>query len=204
MMKFCNLVLLISVFPFIVGASVRDEIKSLEANKRIEKKSTEELTSYNKTIEPKLSLMSLGDGRQVDMKDYAIVLFMQANCKYSKEFDPMIKTWADKHNIKIYPYTLDGGGDVSFPTPLIPRKTEPGAPLADEIMTFFGNGLPIATPTAFVVNVNNLKAYPLTQGQMELTALESRYANLVQADMDNVDIRQIPPIPVSTLITPQQ
>nr|WP_323612719.1 F-type conjugal transfer protein TrbB [Pectobacterium versatile] len=203
-MKFCNLVLLISVFPFIVGASVRDEIKSLEANKRIEKKSTEELTSYNKTIEPKLSLMSLGDGRQVDMKDYAIVLFMQANCKYSKEFDPMIKTWADKHNIKIYPYTLDGGGDVSFPTPLIPRKTEPGAPLADEIMTFFGNGLPIATPTAFVVNVNNLKAYPLTQGQMELTALESRYANLVQADMDNVDIRQIPPIPVSTLITPQQ
>ncbi|WP_425281369.1 F-type conjugal transfer protein TrbB [Pectobacterium odoriferum] len=204
MMKFCNLVLLISVFPFIVGASVRDEIKSLEANKRIEKKSTEELTSYNKTIEPKLSLMYLPDGRQVDMKDYAIVLFMQANCKYSKEFDPMIKTWADKHNIKIYPYTLDGGGDVSFPTPLIPRKTEPGAPLAEEIMTFFGNGLPIATPTAFVVNVNNLKAYPLTQGQMELTALESRYANLVQADMDNVDIRQIPPIPVSTLITPQQ
>ncbi|QHP82872.1 conjugal transfer protein TrbB (plasmid) [Pectobacterium odoriferum] len=203
-MKFCNLVLLISVFPFIVGASVRDEIKSLEANKRIEKKSTEELTSYNKTIEPKLSLMYLPDGRQVDMKDYAIVLFMQANCKYSKEFDPMIKTWADKHNIKIYPYTLDGGGDVSFPTPLIPRKTEPGAPLAEEIMTFFGNGLPIATPTAFVVNVNNLKAYPLTQGQMELTALESRYANLVQADMDNVDIRQIPPIPVSTLITPQQ
>ncbi|MEQ9883210.1 F-type conjugal transfer protein TrbB [Pectobacterium brasiliense] len=203
-MKFCNLVLLVSAFPFIVGASVRDEIKALEANKRIETKSTEVLTSYNKTIEPKLSLMSLPDGRQVDMKDYAIVLFMQANCKYSKEFDPMIKTWADKHNIKIYPYTLDGGGDVSFPTPLIPRKTEPGAPLADEIMTFFGNGLPIATPTAFVVNVNNLKAYPLTQGQMELTALESRYANLVQADMDNVDIRQIPPIPVSTLITPQQ
>ncbi|MFJ5375136.1 F-type conjugal transfer protein TrbB [Pectobacterium versatile] len=204
MMKLCNLALLISALPFFVNASVRDEIKALEVNKKNETQVSQELTNNTKNIEAKLSLMSLPDGRQVDMKDYAIVLFMQANCKYSKEFDPMIKTWADKHNIKIYPYTLDGGGDASFPTPLIPRKTESGAPLADEIMTFFGNGLPIATPTAFVVNVNNLKAYPLTQGQMELTALESRYAGLIQADMDNVDIRQIPPIPVNNLITPQQ
>jgi len=103
----------------------------------------------------------------------------------------------------VYPYTLDGGGDVSFPVPLIPRKTNPASPLADEIMTFFGNGLPIATPTAFVVNVNTLKAYPLTQGVMEVPALENRYASLIQTDIDQVDPRTLPPVPTSTQFTPQ-
>ncbi|MBN3262949.1 F-type conjugal transfer protein TrbB [Pectobacterium brasiliense] len=201
-MRLIKLSLIALALPFIVNASVINEIKALEANKGIEKTTSIEQSTVVRALEVNRSFMSLPDGRQIDMQDYAIVLFMQANCKYSKDFDPMIKTWADKHNIKIYPYTLDGGGDSSFPTPLIPRKIETGAPLADEIMTFFGNGLPIATPTAFVVNVNNLKAYPLTQGQMEITALESRYAGLIQADIDNVDIRLLPPMPASNLVTP--
>jgi type-F conjugative transfer system pilin assembly thiol-disulfide isomerase TrbB len=133
------------------------------------------------------SLMALPDGRRANMKDYAVVLFMQAHCQYSAKFDPLLKGWADEHAIRVYPYTLDGGGDVSYPTPMIPRKTDPNSPIADEIVTFFGNGLPIATPTAFMVNVNTLKAYPLTQGVMDIPALESRMASLIQADMDNVD-----------------
>ena len=137
------------------------------------------------------------------MKDYAVVLFMQAHCQYSAKFDPLVKGWADQHQIKIYPYTLDGGGDTSFPTPLIPRKTDPASPIADEIITFFGNGLPIATPTAFMVNVNTLKAYPLTQGVMDIPALESRMASLIQADLDNVDPKMLPPMPASSQVTPQ-
>ncbi|MDV5667850.1 conjugal transfer protein TrbB, partial [Leclercia adecarboxylata] len=70
-------------------------------------------------------------------------------------------------------------------------------------VTFFGNGLPIATPTAFVVNVNTLQAYPLTQGVMDMPALESRMASLVQADMDNLDPRMLPPMPASSQLTPQ-
>ncbi len=105
--------------------------------------------------------MALPDGRRANMKDYAVVLFMQAHCQYSAKFDPLLKGWADEHAIRVYPYTLDGGGDVSYPTPMIPRKIDPKSPIADEIVTFFGNGLPIATPTAFMVNVNTLKAYPL-------------------------------------------
>ena len=147
--------------------------------------------------------MALPDGRQANMKDYAVVLFMQAHCQYSAKFDPLVKGWADQHQIKIYPYTLDGGGDTSFPTPLIPRKTDPASPIADEIITFFGNGLPIATPTAFMVNVNTLKAYPLTQGVMDIPALESRMASLIQADLDNVDPKMLPPMPASSQVTPQ-
>lgn len=92
---------------------------------------------------------------------------------------------------------------VRYPTPMIPRKTDPNSPIADEIVTFFGNGLPIATPTAFMVNVNTLKAYPLTQGVMDIPALESRMASLIQADMDNVDPKTLPPMPASAQVTPQ-
>lgn len=184
------------------GVSVRDQIAALEAEKGEQSPAV---------VEPKrpaarqADKMQLPDGRVADMSQYAVVLFMQAHCQYSAKFDPQLKSWADQHGIKVWAYTLDGGGDPSFPVPLIPRKSDPhsAVPIADEIMTFFGNGLPIATPTAFMVNVNTLKAYPLTQGVMEIPALEGRYASLIQADLDQVDPRDLPPLPATNQVTPQ-
>lgn len=190
-----------ALLPVLACASVRDEIAAMEAAK-IAAQAAENAPATTASTRHS-DRMALPDGRLVDMKDYAVVLFMQAHCEYSAKFDPTLKSWADQHGIRVYPYTLDGGGDASFPTPLVPRKTSPGAPLADEILTFFGNGLPIATPTAFVVNVNTLKAYPLTQGVMELPVLESRYASLVQADLDHLDPQQLPTLPPNTQVTPQ-
>lgn len=189
---------LLLMFPLLAGAGVRDELAALDAAKTNVPAGVS--ARPQSAVSPQ-SLMALPDGRQANMKDYAVVLFMQAHCQYSAKFDPLVKGWADQHQIKIYPYTLDGGGDTSFPTPLIPRKTDPASPIADEIITFFGNGLPIATPTAFMVNVNTLKAYPLTQGMMDIPALESRMASLIQADLDNVDPKMLPPMPASSQAT---
>lgn len=189
------------LFPLLALASTREDIAAMEAAKTAQVTPATPAITAPSAAAP--NLMALPDGRRVNMKDYAVVVFMQAHCQYSAKFDPTLKGWADQHGIRVYPYTLDGGGDVSFPVPLIPRKTNPASPLADEIMTFFGNGLPIATPTAFVVNVNTLKAYPLTQGVMEVPALENRYASLIQADIDQVDPQTLPPVPTSTQLTPQ-
>ncbi|HDR2474392.1 F-type conjugal transfer protein TrbB [Enterobacter soli] len=189
--------------PLLAHAGIREELALLEATKTTAPaQDTAMIASAIPTPAP-VNLISLPDGRQANMKDYAVVLFMQAHCQYSAKFDPLLKGWADQHDIRVYPYTLDGGGDGSFPTPMIPRKTDPNSPIADEIVTFFGNGLPIATPTAFVVNVNTLKAYPLTQGVMEIPTLESRMASLIQADLDNVDPKALPPMPASAQVTPQ-
>jgi type-F conjugative transfer system pilin assembly thiol-disulfide isomerase TrbB len=184
------------------ASSVRDQIAALEAGKVAQ--SSMDATTTQPAVR-QADKMQLPDGRLADMSQYAVVLFMQAHCQYSAKFDPLLKTWADQHGIKVWAYTLDGGGDPSFPVPLIPRKSDPRStvPIADEIMTFFGNGLPIATPTAFMVNVNTLKAYPLTQGLMEIPALEGRYASLIQADLDQVDPRDLPPLPASQQVTPQ-
>ncbi|EHS0390649.1 F-type conjugal transfer protein TrbB [Salmonella enterica] len=191
---------LLMVFPLIASAGVRDELAAMDEAK-INYPEVVALTKQSPVTTP--SLMTLPDGRQVNMKDYAVVLFMQAHCQYSAKFDPQIKEWADQHDIKVYPYTLDGGGDPSYPSPMIPRKTDPASPIADEIVTFFGNGLPIATPTAFMVNVNTLRAYPLTQGVMDIPVLESRMASLIQADLDDVDPKTLPPMPASAQVTPQ-
>lgn len=184
------------------ASSVRDQIAALEAGKVAQ--SSMDATTTQPAVR-QADKMQLPDGRLADMSQYAVVLFMQAHCQYSAKFDPLLKTWADQHGIKVWAYTLDGGGDPSFPVPLIPRKSDPRStvPIADEIMTFFGNGLPIATPTAFMVNVNTLKAYPLTQGLMEIPALEGRYASLILADLDQVDPRDLPPLPASQQVTPQ-
>ncbi|MDW2745002.1 MULTISPECIES: F-type conjugal transfer protein TrbB [Atlantibacter] len=189
--------------PVVSYAGAREELMAIEAAKSgVPVTVTAGVTAPPPAGLPE-SLMALPDGRRANMKDYAMVLFMQSHCQYSAKFDPQLKRWADQHNIRVYPYTLDGGGDAAYPVPMIPRKTDPAAPIADEIMTFFGNGLPIATPTAFVVNVNTLKAYPLMQGVMEIPALESRWASLVQADMDNLDPGMLPPMPASSQLTPQ-
>ncbi len=191
---------LLLMFSLLACASVRDELAALDAAKT---NVPIGVSARPQSVVSPQSLMALPDGRQASMKDYAVVLFMQAHCQYSAKFDPQVKDWAEQHQIKIYPYTLDGGGDTSFPTPLIPRKTDPASPIADEIITFFGNGLPIATPTAFMVNVNTLKAYPLTQGVMDIPALESRMASLIQADLDNIDPKMLPPMPASSQVTSQ-
>jgi type-F conjugative transfer system pilin assembly thiol-disulfide isomerase TrbB len=192
------LAMLLLLFPLLATASTRDDLAAMEALK------TTRINDKAVTVQAKpVSLMALPDGRRVDMNDYAVVLFMQSHCEYSAKFDPIMKGWADQHGIRVYPYSLDGGGDSSFPTPLIPRKTDPSAPLANEIMTFFGNGLPIATPTAFVVNVHTLKAYPLTQGVMDIPVLENRYASLIQADMDQIDPQLLAPLPANTQVTSQ-
>lgn len=197
-MKINRLAGLLMLVPVLTFASVRDELAAIDASKRA---TAPEATP---AASPRADqMMALADGRQVSMKDYAVVLFMQSHCQYSAKFDPEIKRWADSHNIRVYPYTLDGGGDMSFPVPMIPRKTNPASPLADEIMTFFGNGLPIATPTAFVVNVHTLRAYPLTQGVMDIGALENRYASLIQADLDQTDPQYLPPLPANAQLTPQ-
>ncbi|RAH26702.1 F-type conjugal transfer protein TrbB [Pantoea agglomerans] len=148
-------------------------------------------------------MMTLTDGRQVNLNDYAVVVFMQRGCQYSAKFDPLLKSWADAEGIKVYPYTLDGYGDTAFPVALIPRKAGPNEPIAGEILTFFGNGLPIATPTTFMVNVNTNVAYPLFQGETDMGTMSQRLAQMIEADIDNLPPDTLGPVPSSASLTPQ-
>lgn len=194
--------------PCVAQATVADDIAALELAKA--ERGTPLLNLGMPGAQPSMPMvskpprmMTLADGRPVNLNDYAIVVFMQRGCQYSAKFDPHLKAWADQEGIKVYPYTLDGYGDAAFPVALIPRKTGPNEPIAGEILTFFGNGLPIATPTTFVVNVNTNTAYPLYQGDTDMSTISQRFALMLEADIDNRSPDTLGAVPASAALTPQ-
>lgn len=196
------------LLPVLAQASVADEIAALEQAKAQQGAQLPDfglpgnLPARTAPAKPP-NLMTLTDGRRVNLNDYAVVVFMQRGCQYSAKFDPKLKAWADEAGVKVYPYTLDGYGDTSFPVALIPRKAGPNEPIAGEILTFFGNGLPIATPTTFMVNVNTNMAYPLYQGDTDMSTLSQRLAQMIEADIDHLPPDTLGPVPSSASLTPQ-
>lgn len=114
----------------------------------------------------------LRDGRSVRVEDWKIVLFMQAGCSYCQQFDPMLKALSDQTGIGVFALTLDGRGDTAFP------DAAPAGP--DVVLEFFGNGLPIATPTTFLVNVHTMNTYPLYQGAVDQPGLLARLDDVFQ------------------------
>lgn len=196
------------LLPALAQASVADEIAALEHAKGLQGAQLPDFglpgsqPVRRAPVKPP-NLMTLTDGRRVNLNDYAVVVFMQRGCQYSARFDPKLKAWADETGIKVYPYTLDGYGDTSFPVALIPRKAGPDEPIAGEILTFFGNGLPIATPTTFMVNVNTNMAYPLYQGDTDMGTVSQRLAQMIEADIDHLPPDTLGPVPGSASLTPQ-
>lgn len=196
------------LLPVLAQASVADDIAALEQAKAQQGAQLPDfglpgnLPARTAPAKPP-NLKTLTDGRRVNLNDYAVVVFMQRGCQYSAKFDPKLKAWADETGMKVYPYTLDGYGDTSFPVALIPRKAGPNEPIAGEILTFFGNGLPIATPTTFMVNVNTNMAYPLYQGDTDMGTVSQRLAQMIEADIDHLPPDTLGPVPSSASLTPQ-
>ncbi|ENI5712749.1 type-F conjugative transfer system pilin assembly thiol-disulfide isomerase TrbB [Aeromonas salmonicida] len=114
----------------------------------------------------------LSDGRAVRVEDWKLVLFMQSTCSYCHQFDPVLKQISEQTGIAVFPYSLDGRGDAAFPAAL------PAGP--DVMVEFFNNGLPIATPTVFLVNVNTMMTFPMFQGAVAADVFMTRLDEVFQ------------------------
>lgn len=62
----------------------------------------------------------------------------------------------DLTGVDVFPYSLNGEADAAFPNAV------PAPPAV--VAAFFAQGLPVATPTTFLVNVNTMDTFPLLQG----------------------------------------
>ncbi|KGT87930.1 conjugal transfer protein TrbB [Erwinia typographi] len=148
----------------LASASTLDEIRALESARRQPSQSQPEL-SQGRSAES-VRAYSLPDGRQINVADYRIVLFMQASCHYCQQFDPQLIQLSTQTGFKVFPYTLDGQGDASFPDAIpAPRAV---------LDQFFGPGSNGVTPTTFLVNVNTLQSWPLAQGLTDMNSLLQR------------------------------
>ena len=140
-----------------VQASTRDEIERLWNPQGMAVQPAQPAADTSaRTEKPAPRWFRLSNGRQVNLADWKVVLFMQGHCPYCHQFDPVLKQLAQQYGFSVFPYTLDGQGDTAFPEAL---------PVPPDVMQTFFPNIPVATPTTFLVNVNTLEALPLLRGQ---------------------------------------
>ncbi|WP_272662629.1 type-F conjugative transfer system pilin assembly thiol-disulfide isomerase TrbB [Providencia sp. PROV111] len=163
----------------VAQASVMDEIAALESHK-MEANSQSHIgtdASEPETVipaKPPVKPYSLPNGKVVNLNDYTLVLFMQSSCPYCHQFDPQLALLSAQTGLSVFPYTLDGKGDMAFPN-AIPAPPE-------VVQSFFGAGLQVITPTVFLVDVNTLRTYPLLQGLTDMQDVMNRInSNLMLA-----------------------
>lgn len=127
---------------------------------------------------------TLSDGRKVNLQDWKVVLFMQSTCQYCRQFAPVLKTFSQQTGLDVFPISLDGKGDAEFPDVL------PATP--DVMVEYFQSGLPVATPTTFLTNVNTMETWPLLQGAAETGEFRNRLNEVLRMALDRQSGKSIP------------
>lgn len=125
---------------------------------------------------PKVIPLRLSDGRTVNLADWIIVLFMQSTCQYSQKFDPVLKGFSDRTGLPVFPFSMNGKGDLTFPNVL------PATP--DVLVEYFLVGLPLATPTTFLTNVHTMETYPLLQQYADEMTFATRLDEIFRLALD--------------------
>ncbi|EJL1863280.1 type-F conjugative transfer system pilin assembly thiol-disulfide isomerase TrbB [Salmonella enterica] len=118
----------------------------------------------------------LSDGRKVNLQDLKVVLFMQSTCQYCRQFAPVLKAFSRQTGLDVFPVSLDGKGDAEFPDVL------PATP--DVMVEYFQSGLPVATPTTFLTNVNTMETWPLLQGAAGAGEFRTRLDEVLRMALD--------------------
>ncbi|WP_436851335.1 type-F conjugative transfer system pilin assembly thiol-disulfide isomerase TrbB [Enterobacter hormaechei] len=126
----------------------------------------------------------LSDGRKVNLQDWKVVLFMQSTCQYCRQFAPVLKAFSQQTGLDVFPVSLDGKGDAEFPDVL--------SATPDVMVEYFQSGLPVATPTTFLTNVNTMETWPLLQGAAEAGEFRSRLNEVLRMALDRQAGTDIP------------
>lgn len=157
------------------GQSTIDEIRALDEAKEAARRAPETAENPVKTV-PKTIPHRLSDGRTVNLADWTVVLFMQSSCEYSQKFDPVLKAFSERSGLPVFPFSMDGKGDLTFPNVL------PATP--DVLVEYFQVGLPLATPTTFLTNVHTMETYPLLQQFADEMAFATRLDEVFRIALD--------------------
>lgn len=154
-------------------AGTLDEVKSLWDPQGIAGMAPASSAGVPTSVKPvtQARWFRLSNGRQVNLSDWKIVLFMQGHCPYCHKFDPVLKQLSGQYGFSVFPYTIDGQGDEAFPEAL---------PVPPEVMQTFFPNIPVATPTTFLVNVNTLAAWPVLQGATDAQGFMARVDTVFQ------------------------
>ncbi|AUQ43907.1 type-F conjugative transfer system pilin assembly thiol-disulfide isomerase TrbB [Yersinia ruckeri] len=158
-----------------VCASTWDDIAAIEAEK-MQNESSKKSQLKPVNVEKPAKWFQLSDGRKVNLNNWTIVLFMQSTCSYCHKFDPILRQLSEESGLSVFAYSLDGQGDAAYPGAL---------PVPPEVMVeYFQSGIPIATPTTFLTNINTNTAFPLLQGAADKQLVIARMDEVLKVALD--------------------
>lgn len=118
----------------------------------------------------------LPSGITVDLSRWQLVTFTRSDCTYCHQFAPVLREVSEQMGLPVFTYSFDGR-DNSGLGPVVP--TTP-----DVVSSFFPE-LPIATPTTFLVNVDNMLTVPVFQGNTDAGTFTQRLGMSLQAAYDS-------------------
>ncbi len=88
-----------------VQASTRDEIERLWNPQGMAAQPAQPAADTSaRTEKPAPRWFRLSNGRQVNLADWKVVLFMQGHCPYCHQFDPVLKQLAQQYGFSVFPY----------------------------------------------------------------------------------------------------
>lgn len=95
-----------------IYAGTLDEVKSLWDPQGITGAVWRHPLAYLASEKPvsQVRLYRLSNGRQVNLSDWKVVLFMQGHCPYCHKFDLVLKQLSGQYGFSVFSYTIDGQG----------------------------------------------------------------------------------------------
>jgi type-F conjugative transfer system pilin assembly thiol-disulfide isomerase TrbB len=106
-----------------------------------------------------------------ELRNYEFVLFYRTNCPHCISFEPILKLYSDNSHIPVRAFALSNKASTAFPNSIAVSQE-----LVDQ---YFGKGANVAVPTLFILNKNNLHAYPVSRGSLTYLELTNRMNQLV-------------------------
>lgn len=166
-MKKNQLILLLSIFvPFYgMANSTLEMIEKLDQQKLANQQQSVEVKKEEVPTKKERKFITISNGKRIDITDWRIVHFMSSTCSYCRNFNPKLKQISEQVGIPVVTYSFDGKGDEVFPVVFNANE--------DILREFFAE-LPRATPTDFLINVNNLITLPVSQGDLSHSSFAQR------------------------------
>ncbi|MEB2307359.1 type-F conjugative transfer system pilin assembly thiol-disulfide isomerase TrbB [Citrobacter braakii] len=187
-------ILMAAMLSGLTQAGTLDDIRALEATKTgrtapaldgLALPKTPTTTTVDRPVQDTAPVwLPLSDGRQVNVQDWKVVLFMQSTCQYCRQFAPVLKSLSQQTGLSVFPVSLDGRGDAEFPDVL------PATP--DVMVEYFQSGVPVATPTTFLTNVNTMETWPLLQGAAGAGEFSRRLDEVLRMALDRQAGKPLP------------
>lgn len=122
-------------------------------------------------------------------RDYEFVFFYSTTCRHCMKFEPILEKYSNNTGIKVRVFVVGEGKSDYFPNSTIVTQeiieqffgsfNSSNSSGSSDFSDSFKKDSSISVPTLFIINKNNLHAYPVSHGALTYSELYIRMNELI-------------------------